>query len=164
MGTLLKSTTMAAEGLERTFIAIKPDGVARGLVGEVIKRFEAKGFSLVAMKLVQITKEFAERHYDDLKTKKFFNGLCAYLSSGPVVAMVWEGKNVVRSGRMLVGATNPVDALPGTIRGDFACEVGRNIIHGSDAVESAQREIALWFSAEETLASTPHVAAKWINE
>eukprot|EP00300_Choanocystis_sp_HF-7_P038214 c54903_g1_i1.p2 GENE.c54903_g1_i1~~c54903_g1_i1.p2 ORF type:complete len:167 (-),score=41.54 c54903_g1_i1:41-511(-) len=148
---------------ERTFIAIKPDGVARGLVGEVIKRFEAKGFSLVGMKLMHVTKEFAAQHYDDLKTKKFFDGLCTYLSSGPVVAMVWQGFNVVRGGRALVGATNPVDSLPGSIRGDFAQHVGRNIIHGSDAVESAQHEIALWFTPAELMAAEP-LAKKWLFE
>lgn len=132
-------------------------------VGEIIKRFEAKGFTLVGMKLMQVSKEFAERHYDDLKAKKFFNGLCDYLSSGPVVAMCWQGRNVVRGGRVLIGATNPVESLPGTIRGDLCIDVGRNVIHGSDAVESAQRELALWFGPGE-LVDVESVVKAWIYE
>ncbi|KAL8141284.1 hypothetical protein V2J09_007305 [Rumex salicifolius] len=131
--------------MEQTFIMIKPDGVQRGLVGEIISRFEKKGFSLKGMKLVKVERAFAEKHYADLSTKPFFNGLCDYIVSGPVVAMVWEGKNVISTGRKIIGATNPSDSAPGTIRGDFAIAVGRNVIHGSDGVESASKEIALWF-------------------
>jgi nucleoside-diphosphate kinase len=131
--------------MERTYIMVKPDGVQRGLVGEIIKRFEQKGFKLVALKLVQPSKSHMETHYEDLKEKKFFPGLIAYMTSGPVCAMVWEGKDVVKMGRMLLGATRPTDSLPGTIRGDFAVDVGRNICHGSDAVDSANKEIAHWF-------------------
>eukprot|EP01104_Vermistella_antarctica_P008318 TRINITY_DN2076_c0_g1_i1.p2 TRINITY_DN2076_c0_g1~~TRINITY_DN2076_c0_g1_i1.p2 ORF type:complete len:153 (-),score=50.18 TRINITY_DN2076_c0_g1_i1:66-524(-) len=136
---------------ERTFIAIKPDGVQRGLVAKIIERFEQKGFTLIALKLVKPSKEFAEKHYADLSSKPFFNGLTNFLSSGPVVAMVWQGKGAVKTGRVLLGATNPADSLPGTIRGDYSIDIGRNIIHGSDAVESAQKEIALWFKDEELI-------------
>ncbi|KAI9220985.1 putative nucleoside-diphosphate kinase [Blastocladiella britannica] len=131
--------------MERTYIMVKPDGVARGLVGEIIKRFETKGYKLVALKMATPTQAHLEEHYSDLKTKGFFKGLIQYMLSGPVVCMVWEGKNAVKTGRVLLGATNPLDSAPGTIRGDFAIDVGRNICHGSDAVESAEKEIALWF-------------------
>jgi len=134
---------------ERTFIAIKPDGVQRNLVGEIITRFEKKGYQLVALKLVHQTKELAEKHYEEHKGKPFFPGLVDFITSGPVVAMVWQGKGVVATARLLIGATNPLASAPGTIRGDFAIEVGRNIIHGSDSVDSANREIALWFSQSE---------------
>ena len=124
---------------------IKPDGVQRGLIGEVIKRFEAKGYKLVAMKLSSPGKDHMEKHYADLSSKKFFPGLISYMTSGPVVCMVWEGKNVVLEGRKMLGATMPSDSAMGTIRGDFCIEVGRNVCHGSDSVESANDEIALWF-------------------
>eukprot|EP01111_Echinosteliopsis_oligospora_P004737 TRINITY_DN177_c0_g1_i1.p1 TRINITY_DN177_c0_g1~~TRINITY_DN177_c0_g1_i1.p1 ORF type:complete len:154 (-),score=48.17 TRINITY_DN177_c0_g1_i1:69-530(-) len=141
---------------ERTFLAIKPDGVQRGLVGEIISRLEKKGFQLVALKTVNATKELAEEHYAEHKGKGFFNGLVAFLTSGPLVAMVWQGKGVVAAARSIIGATNPLASAPGTIRGDFAVEVGRNIIHGSDTSEgAAAREIALWFKPEELLAWTP---------
>uniref|UniRef100_A0A7S2S7K2 Nucleoside diphosphate kinase n=1 Tax=Eucampia antarctica TaxID=49252 RepID=A0A7S2S7K2_9STRA len=131
--------------MERTYIMIKPDGVQRGLVGDIIKRFEAKGFKLVAMKMASPGREHMEEHYSDLSSKKFFPGLIQYMTSGPVVAMVWEGANVVLEGRKMLGATMPTESAPGTIRGDYCIEVGRNICHGSDAVESANAEIALWF-------------------
>ncbi|MES1912770.1 MAG: nucleoside diphosphate kinase [Cercozoa sp. M6MM] len=134
---------------EQTYIMIKPDGVQRGLIGEIIGRFEKKGFKLVAMKLVHPTKEFAEQHYADLADKPFFGGLTDFLSSGPVCAMVWQGKGVVKTGRVIIGETNPAASLPGSIRGDYAIDIGRNVIHGSDAVESAQKEIALWFNEDE---------------
>eukprot|EP00092_Neocalanus_flemingeri_P015870 GFUD01017181.1.p1 GENE.GFUD01017181.1~~GFUD01017181.1.p1 ORF type:complete len:152 (+),score=11.22 GFUD01017181.1:62-517(+) len=137
---------------ERTFIMIKPDGVHRGIVGEIIKRFENKGFKLVAMKFMQATVEHLENHYADLSKKPFFAGLVKYMASGPVVAMVWEGLNAVKTGRVMLGETNPADSKPGTIRGDFAVQVGRNICHGSDAVESANHEIGLWFKPEELVA------------
>jgi len=124
---------------------IKPDGVQRNLIGEIIKRFEAKGYKLVAMKFCAPGKEHMEKHYEDLSSKGFFNGLISYMTSGPVVAMVWEGSNVVLEGRKMLGATKPSDSAMGTIRGDFCIEVGRNICHGSDSVESAEKEIALWF-------------------
>ncbi|KAJ3356370.1 nucleoside diphosphate kinase [Entophlyctis luteolus] len=117
----------------------------RGLVGEIIKRFESKGFKLAALKLVAPGKAHLEQHYADLAGKKFFPGLISYMTSGPVVAMVWIGKGVVKAGRVLLGETNPLASLPGTIRGDFAVDIGRNICHGSDSVESAEKEIGLWF-------------------
>lgn len=141
---------------------IKPDGVQRGLVGEIIKRFEQKGFLLLAMKLTQPSKEHMETHYEDLKEKKFFPGLIEYMTSGPVVAMVWSGKNVVLEGRKMLGATMPSESAMGTIRGDFCIEVGRNICHGSDAVESAENEIAHWFP--EGVASYESCAKVWIYE
>ncbi|OMO94808.1 Nucleoside diphosphate kinase [Corchorus capsularis] len=131
--------------MEHTFIMVKPDGVQRGLVGEIISRFEKKGFYLKGMKLMKVDRKFAEKHYADLSAKPFFKSLVEYIISGPVVAMIWAGKNVVTTGRKIIGATNPSESAPGTIRGDFAVEVGRNVIHGSDSVENAKKEIALWF-------------------
>ncbi|XP_013374732.1 PREDICTED: nucleoside diphosphate kinase A [Chinchilla lanigera] len=155
------SWTMANS--ERTFIAVKPDGVQRGLVGDIIKRFEQKGFRLVALKLVQASEDLLKEHYSDLKERPFFPGLVQYMHSGPVVAMVWEGLNVVKTGRVMLGETNPADSKPGTIRGDFCIQIGRNIIHGSDSVESAEKEIALWFSREELVDYTS-CAQDWIYE
>ena len=148
--------------MEQTYIMIKPDGVQRGLVGEIIKRFEAKGFKLVAMKLVAPGKEHLEKHYADLSSKGFFAGLITYMTSGPVVAMVWEGKGACAEGRKMLGATMPSDSAMGTIRGDFCIEVGRNICHGSDSVESAKKEIALWFP--EGLTTWESAAAPWVYE
>ncbi|NJK59656.1 MAG: nucleoside-diphosphate kinase [Oscillatoriales cyanobacterium SM2_1_8] len=139
--------------MERTFIAIKPDGVQRSLVGEIIRRFEAKGFQLVGLKLVQVTRELAEKHYAEHRERSFFAGLVEFITSGPVVAMVWEGKGVIAASRKAIGKTNPLDADLGTIRGDFGVDLGRNIIHGSDAPDTAEREIALWFA--------PHEIADW---
>lgn len=130
---------------ERTYIMVKPDGVERGLVGEVIKRFENRGYKLCALKLMHPSKEHLEQHYGDLKTKSFFPKLVAYMLSGPVVGMVWQGKEVVKTGRKMLGETNPLASAPGTIRGDYCIDVGKNICHGSDSPESAENEIALWF-------------------
>jgi nucleoside-diphosphate kinase len=130
---------------ERSYIMIKPDGVERGLVGEIIKRFENRGFKLIALELKTPTKELLEQHYGDLKSKPFFPKLIAYMQSGPVVSMVWEGKDIVKTGRKMLGETNPLASAPGTIRGDYCIDVGKNICHGSDSVESAEKEIALWF-------------------
>ncbi|XP_059481379.1 nucleoside diphosphate kinase-like [Neocloeon triangulifer] len=135
--------------MERSFLMVKPDGVQRGQVGEIIRRFEAKGFKLVAMKFVWASEDLLKQHYADLSSKPFFPGLVSYMASGPVVPMVWEGLDVVKTGRVMLGATNPKDSAPGTIRGDLCIDVGRNIIHGSDSVESANKEIALWFKPEE---------------
>eukprot|EP00759_Apiculatamorpha_spiralis_P040661 PhF_6_TR39427/c0_g1_i1/m.58619/K00940/ndk, NME; nucleoside-diphosphate kinase len=154
---------MSEAKAERTFIAVKPDGVQRALVGEIIKRFETKGYKLVGLKLLQPTVEMAQQHYIDLKDKKFYKGLCEYFASGPIVAMAWEGLDAVRGGRTLLGATRPADSLPGTIRGDLCVDVGRNICHGSDSVESAQRELAFWFKPEELTAWTSHSVA-WVYE
>jgi len=152
-----------AANQERSFIMIKPDGVHRGLVGEIIKRFEQKGFKLVAMKVMQASKEHLQEHYADLSKKPFFGGLVEYMASGPVVPMVWEGLNVVKTGRVMLGETNPRDSAPGTIRGDFCVQVGRNICHGSDSVESANKEIKLWFKDEELTKYDP-VASEWVYE
>ena len=148
---------------ERTYIMIKPDGVQRGLIGQIITRFETKGFKLVAMKLAQPGREQFEKHYSDLSSKPFFGGLVDYASSGPVCCMVWEGDNAVLTGRKMLGATKPFDSEPGTIRGDFCIDVGRNVIHGSDSVESANKEIALWFEDKELVDWTSH-SEKWVYE
>jgi nucleoside-diphosphate kinase len=134
---------------ERTFLAIKPDGVQRGLVGEIIGRFERKGFKLVGLKQLTPTRSLVEEHYGVHRERPFFAGLVDFLSSGPVVAMVWEGDGVIGSARTLIGATKPLEAAPGTIRGDLAINIGRNVIHGSDAPETAEFEIGLWFQASE---------------
>jgi len=147
---------------ERTYIMVKPDGVQRGLVGNIISRFEGRGFKLIALKLVHATKEHLEKHYADLAGKPFFPGLIKYMASGPVVAMVWEGLDAVKTGRVMLGATNPLASAPGTIRGDFALAVGRNICHGSDSVDSAENEIKLWFP-EGVVQYTNDMAA-WIFE
>lgn len=149
--------------MERTFLMIKPDGVQRHLVGEVIKRLEVKGFTLVGLKLMKVSKELAEKHYDVHKDKSFFGGLVDFIISAPVVAMVWEGEGVVTSARMLIGATNPLTSPPGTIRGDFGVSIGRNLIHGSDAIETAQREIALWFKEDE-ICNWEFTLKPWIYE
>ena len=149
--------------MERTFLMVKPDGVQRGLVGEIIHRYEAKGFNLVGLKLMAVSQELAEKHYDVHRDKSFFKGLVEFITSGPVVAMVWEGEGVVASARKLIGSTNPLTAEPGTIRGDYGITIGRNIIHGSDAVETARTEIALWFK-EEDLANWEPSMKKWLYE
>lgn len=149
--------------MERTFLAIKPDGVQRKLVGEIIRRFEAKGFTLVGLKLMNVSRELAETHYGVHKEKPFFPGLVNFITSGPVVGMVWEGKGVIASARKIIGATNPLNAEPGTLRGDFGVDVGRNIIHGSDAPETAEQEIKLWFKDEELVSWEPSLTS-WIYE
>nr|XP_043639295.1 uncharacterized protein LOC122610366 isoform X2 [Erigeron canadensis] len=158
---MLQDQEAHAAGMERTFIAIKPDGVQRGLISEIIARFERKGFKLVAIKLITPTKSFAQQHYHDLKERPFFDGLCDFLSSGPVLAMVWEGEGVIKYGRKLIGATDPQKSEPGTIRGDLAVVVGRNIIHGSDGPETAKDEINLWFKPEEVTSYTSN-QEKWV--
>ncbi|NJO41906.1 MAG: nucleoside-diphosphate kinase [Cyanobacteria bacterium CRU_2_1] len=149
--------------MERTFIAVKPDGVQRGIVSEIIRRFETKGFTLVGLKLVKVSRELAEQHYDVHKERPFFAGLVEFITSGPVVAMVWEGEGVIASARKLIGATNPLTAEPGTIRGDFGVSIGRNLIHGSDAAETAQREIGLWFTENELVSWQPTITP-WLYE
>jgi len=149
--------------VERSFIAVKPDGVQRGVVGDIIARFEKRGFKLVAMKLIKPDKEFASKHYADLKKKPFFGGLVDFFSSGPVCAMVWEGKDVIATGRTMLGATNPKASAPGTIRGDYAIDVGRNICHGSDSPQGAENEINLWFRPEEVISWTS-TSESWIYE
>ena len=134
---------------ERTFIAIKPDGVQRGLISEIIGRFERKGFKLVGLKQLIPSRELAQKHYGVHKDRPFFGDLVEFISSGPVIAMVWEGEGVILNARKLIGATKPLEAEPGTIRGDLAINIGRNIIHGSDGSETAAFEINLWFEDSE---------------
>ena len=137
--------------MERTFVMIKPDGIQRALVGQVISRLESKGLKLVAAKLMRIDEELASRHYGEHVGKPFYEPLIKYITSGSVLATVWEGRNAISCVRTVVGKTNPQEAAPGTIRGDFGMETGRNIIHASDGPESAEREINLFFSADEIL-------------
>ncbi|KHF30678.1 Nucleoside diphosphate kinase [Anoxybacillus sp. BCO1] len=131
--------------MERTFLMVKPDGVQRGVIGDIVARFERKGFQLVGAKLMQVSRELAEQHYAEHKERPFFGELVEFITSGPVFAMVWEGENVIATARQMMGKTNPQEALPGTIRGDFGLTVGKNIIHGSDSKESAAREIQTIF-------------------
>lgn len=137
--------------MERTFVMVKPDGVMRQLVGEIVGRLEQKGFKLVGLKMLQLDRALAEKHYAEHLGKPFFPGLVDFITSGPVAAMVWEGPQVVKVVREMMGATNPAEALPGTIRGDLAVTISRNVIHGSDSVESAKREIPLYFKKIELL-------------
>jgi len=148
---------------EQTFIAIKPDGVQRGLIGPIISRFEARGYKLAAIKLVTASQQHLEKHYEDLSDKPFFPGLIKYMGSGPICAMIWEGRDAVKTGRALLGATNPLASLPGTIRGDYAIDVGRNVCHGSDSVENAKKEIALWFKEGE-IQSWKSAQHDWVYE
>lgn len=149
--------------IERTYLMIKPDGVQRGLCGEIVSRFEKKGLKLVAMKLMTIPKATAEKHYGEHAGKKFFPSLIKYITSGPVLAMVWEGENAVQVCRNLMGKTNPQESAPGTIRGDYAMVTGVNIIHGSDSSASAEREISLFFKPEE-LVTYDRTMDSWIYE
>jgi nucleoside-diphosphate kinase len=160
-GDLLKK--FEERNLERTFLMVKPDGVQRNLVGEVIRRLETKGFTLVGLKLMNVSRELAEQHYAVHKERPFFPGLVEFIISGPVVAMVWEGNGVIASARKIIGATNPLQAEPGTIRGDYGVTVGRNLIHGSDAPETAQYEIGLWFKEEELVSWQPSLTT-WLYE
>ncbi|XP_037331163.1 nucleoside diphosphate kinase, mitochondrial isoform X4 [Pungitius pungitius] len=136
---------------ERTLIAIKPDGVQRRLVGQIMQRFEQRGFKLVGLKMLQVSEDLLSQHYCDLRTKPFYPSLLDYMSSGPVVVMVWEGHKVVQTSRTMVGHTNPAEAQAGTVRGDFSFHVSRNVVHASDSPEGAQREIQLWFHSKELL-------------
>uniref|UniRef100_A0A8C9F3P9 Nucleoside diphosphate kinase n=1 Tax=Pavo cristatus TaxID=9049 RepID=A0A8C9F3P9_PAVCR len=137
---------------EQTLVLVKPDAVQRRLVGDVIGRFERRGFKLVAMKLLQADRGLLDRHYQHLQQKPFYPALLAYMTSGPLVAMVWEGYNVVRSTRAMVGDTDSAQAAAGTIRGDLSMHVSRNVVHASDSVETALREIGFWFQRDELVA------------
>jgi nucleoside-diphosphate kinase len=137
--------------MERTYLMIKPDGVERHLVGEIIRRLETRGLRLVGLKMLVPSREIAEKHYEVHKEKPFYGELVNFITSGPVVAMVWEGTEAIKLTRTMIGATKPTEAQPGTIRGDFTTELTQNLIHGSDAPETAQAEIALWFKSEELL-------------
>ena len=147
--------------MEKTFVCVKPDGVQRGLIGEVVKRFESRGLVLCAAKFMQVSKELAAKHYAEHEGKPFYEGLISYITSGPVFAMVWAGDDVVKAVRQTVGATRPTEAAPGTIRHDFAAKMDRNLIHASDAVATAEREIALWFKPEE-IVDWDKVTVEWV--
>ncbi|MEZ4512689.1 MAG: nucleoside-diphosphate kinase [Chloroflexota bacterium] len=149
--------------MERTLILVKPDGVQRGLIGEIVGRFERRGLKLIGMKFMQVSQELAEKHYAVHQGRPFYNGLIEYITSAPVVAMVWEGKDAIAAARATIGATNPVAANPGTIRGDLGMEVGRNLVHGSDSPENGEREASLFFAAAE-LVSWDRVSESWIRE
>lgn len=149
--------------VERTLVLIKPDGVQRGLIGAIIERLERRGLRIVGLKLVQVSQELARRHYAIHEGKPFFEGLIRYITSSPVVAMVLEGNNAIEITRATMGATNPAKAAPGTIRADYALEIGRNLVHGSDGPDTARAEIALWFREEE-LASYARDMDRWIFE
>ncbi|WP_412520717.1 nucleoside-diphosphate kinase [Staphylococcus simulans] len=149
--------------MERTFLMIKPDGVQRNIVGEIITRLEKKGLKLVGGKFMTVSKELAETHYGEHADKPFYEGLVSFITSAPVFAMVVEGENVVEVTRNMIGKTNPTEAAPGTIRGDLGLTVGRNVIHGSDSVESAKREISLWFEPNELSVYTANNEA-WLYE
>lgn len=145
------NTYLEVRKMEKTFLMVKPDGVQRNLVGEIVQRFEAKGFKLVGAKLMTVSEELANEHYGEHKDKPFFGELVEFITSGPVFAMVWEGENVISVARNMMGKTNPQEAAPSTIRGDFGVTVGKNIIHGSDSAESAEKEINLWFNENEII-------------
>lgn len=148
---------------QRTFVMIKPDGVQRGLIGEIINRFEKKGIKVVAMKMVSVSRDLAEKHYGIHKGKPFFKPTVEYIISSPVVAMVLEGNNVIDMVRSMMGKTNPQEAASGTIRGDYGQFIGRNIVHGSDGPDTAEFEINLWFKKEE-LASYTRIDEEWLKE
>ena len=148
---------------ERTFVMIKPDAVQRGLVGEILTRFEKKGIKIVALKLVSVSRELAEKHYGIHKGKPFFEPTVEYITSSPVVAMVLEGNNAIEMVRGMMGKTNPQEAAMGTIRGDYGQFIGRNIVHGSDGPDTAKFEINLWFKAEE-LSNYTKIDEAWLEE
>jgi nucleoside-diphosphate kinase len=149
--------------MERTLVLVKPDGVQRGLVGAIIGRLERRGLKLVGLKMMRITKEVAAHHYAEHQGKPFYAGLIAFITSGPVVAMIWEGREAVSVVRSLMGATDPLKAAPGTIRGDLALDHGMNLIHGSDSPARADTEIALFFNKGE-LHDYERTADRWIRE
>ena len=149
--------------MERTFVIVKPDGVQRGLVGEIIARLERRGLRLVGAKFMAVSQELAETHYGIHKGKPFYDGLIEYITSAPVMAMVWEGSNAVAAVRQTMGATRPTEAAPGSVRHDFGLEVGRNITHASDSVENGKLETELWFKAEE-LVEWQRDVDRWIFE
>ena len=149
--------------MERSFVLVKPDGVQRALIGEVISRLERRGLRLVAAKFIQVSRELAETHYAIHKGKPFYDGLIAYIISAPVMAMVWEGPNAVAAIRQTMGATRPTEAAPGSLRHDFALEVGRNLTHASDTFENGEKEVALWFQPEE-LVDWKREVDRWVFE
>ncbi len=149
--------------MERTLVLIKPDGVQRGLIGEIISRLERRGLRLVGAKFIQVSQDLAETHYAIHKGKPFYDGLIAYITSAPVMAMAWEGPNAIIAVRQTMGATRPTEAAPGSVRHDFGLEVGRNLTHASDSVENGQAEVSLWFSDQE-LVDWGRALDPWIFE
>jgi nucleoside-diphosphate kinase len=149
--------------LERTLVLIKPDGVQRGLIGEILARLERRGLRLVGAKFMQVTLDLAKTHYAIHEGKPFYDGLIAYITSAPVMAMVWEGPNAVAAVRQTMGATRPTEAAPGSVRHDFGLEVGRNLTHASDSVENGLTEVALWFSDQE-LVTWSRALDPWVFE
>ncbi|MFC4777564.1 nucleoside-diphosphate kinase [Paenibacillus sp. GCM10023252] len=147
--------------MERTFLMIKPDGVQRGLIGEIVARFEKKGLQLAAAKFMMVSPELAKTHYGEHEGKAFYEPLLTFITSGPVFAMVWQGDNVIALTRALIGKTNAVEAAPGTIRSDLAVHTNFNLIHGSDSIENAEREIGIFFSSDE-LIDYDHTIQRWI--
>ncbi|MBO9128243.1 nucleoside-diphosphate kinase [Bacillus sp. 165] len=147
--------------MEKTFLMVKPDGVQRNLIGEIVSRFEKKGFQLVGAKLMSVSRETAEKHYAEHKERPFFGELVDFITSSPVFAMVWQGEDVIATARQMMGKTNPKEAAPATIRGDFGVTVGKNIIHGSDSPESAEREISIFFKEEEMVEYTK-LTNEWV--
>jgi nucleoside-diphosphate kinase len=150
-------------GLERTLVIVKPDGVQRGLIGPILTRLEARGLKIVGLKLVRVSRELAARHYAEHEGKAFYPGLLKYITSAPVVVACVEGTSAVQMVRNAVGATNPLNAAPGTIRGDLALDIGRNLIHASDGLETADRELTLWFTSDELLGFSRDTD-RWIFE
>ena len=148
---------------QRTFVMIKPDGVQRGFIGEIINRFEKKGLKIIAMKMISVNKDLAEKHYGIHKGKPFFEPTVKYITSSPVVAIVLEGFNAIELVRNMMGKTNPAEATPGSIRGDFGQFIGRNIVHGSDGLDTAKFEINLWFKPEE-ISKYVRIDEKWLTE
>lgn len=150
--------------MERTLIIVKPDAVQRGLTGEIIKRFEARGLKIIGMKLMQIDRELAERHYDTHRERPFFSGLVEYITAAPVVVMALEGTEAIAAARATIGATKPTEAAPGSIRGDFGLEIGRNLVHGSDSVENGEIEVGNFFSEAELCGGWPREVDRWVFE
>ena len=150
--------------MERTLILIKPDGMQRGISFEVLSRFEKRGLRLAGLKLLQVSRELAENHYGEHVGKPFFDGLVEYITSSPIIAAVFEGTDAVSAARSTMGGTKPVDAAPGTIRGDYGLEIGRNVVHGSDSPESAEREISIFFGAETDVISWQRDVDSWVFE
>jgi nucleoside-diphosphate kinase len=149
--------------IEQTLILAKADAVARGLVGEIIARFERRGYTIAALKLLAVDEARAKAHYAEHDGKPFFTGLVGFITSAPIVAMVIEGSDAIEGCRTTIGATNPIKAPPGSIRGDFGQTIGRNLVHGSDSAESARREIGIWFDEDEIFSRLPD-QAKWLVE
>jgi nucleoside-diphosphate kinase len=149
--------------MQRTLVLVKPDGVQRALIGEILRRLEARGLKLIALKMMRVSRELAARHYAEHQGKPFYEGLLSFITSGPIVAMIWEGREAVTVVRSLMGSTDPLKALPGTIRGDLALDLGMNLIHGSDSPQRAEAEMALFFSGSE-LHDYERTADRWIRE